>query len=190
MKNLELLLKLALKFFLIGLLSFGGGMASIAILFEIIVKEEAWLTTEAFTDLLTLSQMTPGPIAINAATFVGTHLAGFSGAVVSTLASVLAPFICVLLLAWLYKKYQHLEGLQKSLKGLRICSLFLLFQASILIFQNSLEGLGQSLEELIFLSGLFCLLMFLKVRYKWSILPLFAFSGLLFLSFKLLFSMG
>lgn len=184
MNEIKILLALAFKFFVIGLLSFGGGMASIAILYEMIVQEEAWLNSSSFMDLLTLSQMTPGPIAINAATFVGIHVGGYPGAILATLASVLAPFLSVLFLAWLYKKYKHLDWLQKSLKGLRICSLFLLAQASFVILNHTLENFKTHFLDQIFALLLFVVLYTLKIKYKLGMLSILICSGVCFLCFK------
>ena len=78
-------LKLFLSFLQIGCLSFGGGYAAMPLIQEQVVTLNHWLSMNAFTDLVTIAEMTPGPIAINAATFVGTQVAGTLGAVVATL---------------------------------------------------------------------------------------------------------
>ena len=72
-------LKLFLSFLQIGLFSFGGGYAAMPLIQEQVVTQHGWLTMTEFTDLITISQMTPGPIAINAATFVGSKIAGVPG---------------------------------------------------------------------------------------------------------------
>lgn len=77
-------LKLFLSFLQIGLFSFGGGYASLPLIREQVVEQNTWLSMSEFTDLITISQMTPGPIAVNSATFVGIKIAGIGGAVCAT----------------------------------------------------------------------------------------------------------
>ena len=92
-------LKLFLSFLQIGLFSFGGGYAAMPLIQEQVVTQHGWLTMTEFTDLITISQMTPGPIAINAATFVGSKIAGVPGSVAATKWSMVVIFgICLLLL--------------------------------------------------------------------------------------------
>ena len=76
-------LELLLSFFQIGLLSFGGGMAALPLISQQVVDKHGWLTMGEFTDLITISEMTPGPIGINSSTFVGIRVAGVPGAVIA-----------------------------------------------------------------------------------------------------------
>lgn len=107
------------SFFQIGALSFGGGYAAMPLIQNQVVELHHWLTMSQFADVVTISGMTPGPIAINAATFVGTQLAGLVGAVVATLGCVTPSCIIVLGLAYLYSRYQQLPAIQGILSGLR-----------------------------------------------------------------------
>lgn len=107
------------SFFQIGLFSIGGGYAALPLIREQIVEKHAWLTMAAFTDVVTIAEMTPGPIAINAATFVGTQVGGIAGALVATFGCVLPSCVIVILLAWLYRKYRSLTLMQGILSGLR-----------------------------------------------------------------------
>ena len=84
-------LQLFLSFLQIGAFSFGGGYAAMPLIQEQVVTLHGWLTADTFADLVTIAEMTPGPIAINAATFVGTQVAGVTGAVVATLLPVSCP---------------------------------------------------------------------------------------------------
>lgn len=77
-------LQLFLSFLQIGLFSFGGGYAAMPLLQEQLVARNGWLSVQEFADLVTIAEMTPGPIAVNAATFVGTKLAGLPGALAAT----------------------------------------------------------------------------------------------------------
>lgn len=112
-------LRLFWSFFQIGLFSFGGGYASMPLIKAQVVEQNHWLTTTEFTDIITISQMTPGPIAINSATFVGIRIGGIGGALAATFGCVLPSCIVVLLLAYLYYKYQKLTVVQSVLGGLR-----------------------------------------------------------------------
>ena len=91
-----LLLELFLVFVQIGAFAFGGGYAVLPLIQKFVVEDRGWLSTAEMTDLVSLSQMTPGPIAINSATFVGTKLAGIPGAVVATMGNVLPQLILMI----------------------------------------------------------------------------------------------
>ncbi len=119
--------------FQIGLLSFGGGYAILPLIQARIVDELGWLTLTEFTDIVTISQMTPGPIGINAATFVGTKVAGLFGAISATAGMVAPSFIIVLALAYLYKKYNGLPIIQNVLGALRPASVGLIAASGLSI---------------------------------------------------------
>ena len=97
---MNIYLQLFISFVQIGALSFGGGYAAMPLIQQQVVTLHGWLSPAEFTDLITISQMTPGPIAINSATFVGTRIAGFGGAVAATVGCVLPSCLLVSLLAW------------------------------------------------------------------------------------------
>jgi len=94
-----ILLKLFWSFFQIGMFSIGGGMAAIPLIQNQVVNLHHWLTLTEFTDLITIAEMTPGPIAINSATFVGIRIAGIPGAIISTVGCIFPSCIIVSLLA-------------------------------------------------------------------------------------------
>ncbi len=100
-------LELFLIFAQVGLFGFGGGYACIPLIQSKVVDQYHWLSMGEFGDLISISQMTPGPIVINTATFVGTRIGGPWGAVVATLGSVLPSIIIVSVIAYFYKKYKH-----------------------------------------------------------------------------------
>ena len=107
------------SFLKIGVFSFGGGYAAIPLVQDIIVHENNWLTVAEFTDLITISQMTPGPISVNSATFVGLDIAGFWGAFFATLGNLLPSFVIVTFVAWIYLRYRTIDTLQNVLKVLQ-----------------------------------------------------------------------
>lgn len=112
-------LELFISFIKIGAFSFGGGYACMPLIQEQVIQSHHWLTLNEFTDLITISQMTPGPIAINSATFVGTKIAGFPGAIIATIGCILPSCIIVTTITYLYVKYRHLATLQAILNILR-----------------------------------------------------------------------
>ena len=114
-----ILLKLFWSFLQIGLFSIGGGYAAMPLIQNQIVEINAWLSLSEFADVVTIAEMTPGPIAINAATFVGQRIAGLSGALAATLGCVLPSLVIVLILAVIYYKYRSLRLMQGILGGLR-----------------------------------------------------------------------
>lgn len=138
-------LELFWSFFKIGLFSFGGGYAALPLIQDAVVTGKAWLTMSQFTDLLTISQMTPGPIALNASTFVGTQVAGVLGAIVATLGCVTPSCIIVLILAKLYYKYKNLNAMQNILFGLRPAVVSLIATAGVSILFTAL-GIGETLD--------------------------------------------
>lgn len=128
------------SFFKIGLFSIGGGYASLPLIQKEIVELHEWLTMTEFTDIITISQMTPGPIAINTSTFVGTQIGGLLGAIVATLGCVTPSFIIVLILAYIYVKYKNLTIISDILYGLRPAVVSLIGVAGISIVMLAFFG--------------------------------------------------
>ena len=133
-------LQLFLSFLQIGSLSFGGGYAAMPLIQNQVVQLHSWLSQSEFTDLITISQMTPGPIAINSATFVGTRIAGIPGALAATAGCVLPSCILVTLLAKIYLKYRNLSLLQGVLKSLRPAVIAMIAAAGASILVNAFWG--------------------------------------------------
>lgn len=133
-------LQLFLSFLQIGAFSFGGGYAAMPLIQNQVVQLHSWLSQSEFTDLITISQMTPGPIAINSATFVGTRIAGMPGALAATAGCVLPSCILVTLLAKIYLKYRNLSLLQGVLKSLRPAVIAMIAAAGVSILVNAFWG--------------------------------------------------
>lgn len=135
-----ILLQLFWSFIQIGLFSFGGGYAALPLIQEQVVNVQGWLTVQEFADVITLSQMTPGPIALNAASFVGTRMGGIPGAIVATFGNVLPSLIIVQILAWIYFKYRSLKVMKGILYGLRPAVVALIASAGLSILFLALFG--------------------------------------------------
>lgn len=135
-------------FFQIGMFSFGGGYAALPLIQAQVVDTYGWLNMREFADIITISQMTPGPIAINSATFVGTRIAGFWGATVATFGCVLPSSIIVLLLSILYKKYRNLKHVQGVLSGLHPAIIGLIASAGAAMIIQALWNGGPILFQI------------------------------------------
>ncbi|MEW6171061.1 MAG: chromate transporter [Candidatus Omnitrophota bacterium] len=114
-----MLLTLFWTFFKVGFFTFGGGYAMIPIIEREIVEKHQWLTLAQFTDLIAISEMTPGPISVNAATFVGYKLAKFFGSLAATLGLILPSFLVILVIASIFVHFQENLIVQAVFKGLR-----------------------------------------------------------------------
>ena len=165
-------LDLFLSFFQIGLFSFGGGMAAMPLIQAQVVDRHGWLTMAEFTDLITISEMTPGPIAVNSSTFVGTRIGGTLGAFVATFGCILPSCLIVSLLAWLYFRYQNLSYIQGTLKGLRPAIVALIASAGLSILTLALQGAN----GINWLGALLFLAAFLVLR-KWKPDPIYVMLG-------------
>ena len=150
---MSIYIQLFLSFVQIGALSFGGGYAAMPLIQQQVVTLHGWLSPGEFTDLITISQMTPGPNAINSATFVGTRIAGFWGAVAATVGCVLPSCLLVSLLAWAYLRYRNLSLIQHVLASLRPAVIAMIASAGVSILvtaiwsQTALTSLSQALDS-------------------------------------------
>lgn len=130
-------LTLFLTFFEIGLFTFGGGYAMISIVFEKTLAH-GWLTEGEILNMIAVSESTPGPIAINMATFVGSTQAGILGSLCATLGVVLPSFIIILLISAVIKNFLKYEGVQAFLGGVRPCVVGLILGTAINLFMSTL----------------------------------------------------
>lgn len=135
-----MILQLFLSFIKVGMFSVGGGYAAIPLIQNQIVDVLGLMSLEEFTDLITIAEMTPGPISINSATFVGTRLAGIPGAIICTLGCILPSFLICLTLAYFYYKYRQLDGVQKVLSALRPAVVALIASAGLSILLLGIFG--------------------------------------------------
>lgn len=139
-------LQLYWVFFQIGALAFGGGYATIPLIQSLVVEQHGWLSVTEMTDLVAISQMTPGPIAVNAATFVGTKVAFIPGSVIATLGLITPSTILMLSLARIIFSNRDVPIMDKALKGLRPGVIALIAIASISMFTASvltpIQGFG------------------------------------------------
>ena len=182
-------LQLFLSFLKIGLFSFGGGYAALPLIQGQVVTAHGWLSTGEFTDLITISQMTPGPIAINGATFVGIKIAGLPGAFVATLGCITPSCIIVTLLAWLYMKYRNLSAMQLILTSLRPAVVAMIASAGITILTTafwSSQGTVQLATTNWYLVGIFVICLILLQKYKLNPIWVLLLAGVMILGLAIL----
>jgi len=134
-------LSLFWAFFKIGLFSFGGGYAILAMVQQEVVANNAWLTQSEFTDIVAISQMTPGPISINAATFIGYRQAGIPGSLLCTFGVILPSLLLMLVITLSYVKLRRLPWFKNIFQKLRWLTLGLIGAAAILIGKGAFPDL-------------------------------------------------
>lgn len=167
------------SFLQVGLFSVGGGYAAIPLIQEQIVNTHGLLTMAEFTDLITIAEMTPGPISINSATFVGQRVLGIWGAIICTIGVILPSIIICLLLAYVYYKYKEFKGIKTVLGTMRPAVVALIANAgvSILLLAIAPNGLGNGLSYLDI--GLFLGSFYLLRKFKANPIAIILGSGVI-----------
>ena len=167
-------LELLWSFIQIGLFSVGGGYAALPLIQQQVVDLHPWLTMNQFADVMAIAEMTPGPIAINSATFVGIQGAGLPGAIVATVGCVLPPCVFVLSLAYISYRFRGLSMVQGILLGLRPAVIAMIASAGLSLLILALYGLRtlpSDPTQLDWIAAiLFCAALF--VLRKWKISPI------------------
>jgi chromate transporter len=172
-------LQLLISFFQVGLFGIGGGYATLPLIQDQVVTLHQWLTMKEFTDVITISQMTPGPIAINSATFVGIRIAGVAGALVATLGCILPSCIIVMLVSHFYFKYQNLSLVRGILDGLRPAVVALIASAGISILLLALFNVETFLRNMpaVDVKALVIFAVSLFILRKWKADPIYVMLG-------------
>ena len=123
-------------FFKIGAFTFGGGYAMVALLEHEFVEEKRWLTREEFLDMVAIAESTPGPVAVNSATYIGYKLAGAAGAAASTLAVCLPSFAVIYLISLFFDRFLQLTVVANAFKGIQACVIYLILSAGVKMLKN------------------------------------------------------
>lgn len=176
-----LLFKLFFSFIQIGLFSVGGGYAAIPLIQEQIVNIHSLMTLEEFSDLITVAEMTPGPISINSATFVGMRLAGIPGVLLCSIGCIIPSFCISLILAHFYYKYRSVSGVQIVLGAMRPAVVALIGSAGVSIltlalFQTEPKEFVLGNLQIVEL-GIFIVALFLLRKFKISAITVILGSG-------------
>ena len=178
-----LLLKLFFAFIQVGMFSVGGGYAAIPLIQEQIVNIYGLMSMEEFSDLITVAEMTPGPISINSATFVGMRLAGIPGVLLCSIGCIIPSFCICLTLAHFYYKYRTVSGVQVVLGSLRPAVVALIGSAgaSILmlgLFETDIKNVVLGNIRLVEL-GIFVIALFILRKFKVSAISIILGSGVI-----------
>ena len=161
-------------FFKIGLFTFGGGYAMIALLEEEFIQRRKWQDKDEFLDMTAIAESTPGPVAINSATYLGYKLAKVPGAATATVAVCLPSFLIIYAISLFFEQFTQLTVIANAFKGIQVCVIYLIFSAGVRMLKAldkspfatgvlaavmlvmvglSLAGVSVSSILLIFLSG-------------------------------------
>ena len=132
-KSLETLF---FTFFKIGLFTFGGGYAMIALLEEEFIQRRKWLDKDEFLDMTAIAESTPGPVAINSATYLGYKLAKVPGAATATVAVCLPSFLIIYAISLFFEQFTQLTVIANAFKGIQVCVIYLIFSAGVRMLKS------------------------------------------------------
>lgn len=147
--NMKKIWTLFLTFLKIGAFTFGGGYAMIALLEDEFLAKKKWLDKEEFLNMVAIAESTPGPVAVNSATYLGYRLAGVPGAFAATAAVCLPSFFVIYLISLFFDQFLSLTYVDYAFRGIRVCVVYLIFSAGI----KMLRTLDHSLFQVIVLVG-------------------------------------
>lgn len=139
-EKLKRCLQLFITFFKIGAFTFGGGYAMIPLISREAAENKKWITEEDILEIVAIAESTPGPIAINASTFVGFRVAGFFGAFCATFGVVLPSFIVISIISLVLKKFENLKAVKYAFYGIRAGVLALIFKALFNMYKKCPKG--------------------------------------------------
>ena len=136
MKKCSILWEIFASLFKIGLFTFGGGYAMIALIENEYVTKRGWITKEEFLDLVAIAESTPGPIAVNAATYVGYKTGGTLGAIVGTVGVCLPSFIIIYVISLFLDAFLSLSIIESAFRGIQVCVIYLVISAAIKLLKG------------------------------------------------------
>ena len=172
-------LELLWSFFQIGLFSIGGGYAAMPLIQNQVVDVHPWLSMTQFADIMTIAEMTPGPIAINSATFVGIQVAGIPGAIIATIGCIFPSCVIVITLAYIYYRFRGLRMVQGVLTGLRPAVVAMIASAGITLVIMAFYGeriVPADLSGINIISVIIFVVGFFVLR-KWKANPIYVMLG-------------
>ena len=156
MKKTNQLLTLFLSFLKIGLFTFGGGYAMIALIEREFVEKKKWIGKKEFLDVIAISESTPGPLAINSATYIGYEVKGFLGALLSTIAVSIPSFVIIYIISLFLNKFLAFEYVGYAFRGIQVCVIYLILSAGI----KMLKELDKTfINILVFILTIICMVL-------------------------------
>ncbi len=136
MRKIKTLFTLFLTMFKIGLFTFGGGYAMISIIQRELVERKKWLANDEFLDIVAIAESTPGPLAINSATYIGYKICGVLGSIFATLGVVIPSFVIIFVISLFFDEFMSLTYVQYAFKGIQVCVAFLIISAGIKMLKH------------------------------------------------------
>lgn len=176
MKKSKLILTLFLTFFKIGAFTFGGGYAMLSLLENEFVEKKGWLTKEEFLDMVAIAESTPGPVAINSATYIGYKAGGVLGSTFATLGVVLPSFIIIYIISLFLDAFLKLTIVANAFKGIQACVVYLIGSVGIKLFKQMDK---KPLPIAIMSTVLVCMIAFSLFAVKFSSIIYILISGTL-----------
>ena len=134
--KMKKLIQLFLMFLKIGAFTFGGGYAMIALLENEFIEKKKWIDREEFLNMVAIAESTPGPVAINSATYIGYRVGGAAGAALSTLAVSIPSFVIIYLISLFFDKFLSLTYVAYAFKGIQVCVVYLIASAGVRMFKG------------------------------------------------------
>lgn len=156
-EKLKLILVLGLSFLKIGLFTFGGGYAMIALIQKEFVSKRKWISETEFMDVVAIAESTPGPLAINSATYIGYKIGKTVGATISTLCVCIPSFVIIYLISLFFDAFLKFTVVQYAFKGIQVCVVFLIFTAGWKMLKQMQKDL---FNWVLFIGTFLCLVVF------------------------------
>ncbi len=178
------LLSVFLSFLKVGAFTFGGGYAMIALLEDEFVQKKKWIGKDEFLDMTAIAESTPGPVAINSATYIGYKIAGVAGSVTATIAVVIPSFVTIYVISLFFEKFLSLKWVGYAFNGIQACVVYLILTAGLKMLKESEKD---ALSIFIFITVLVLSILFSILSVSFSSVFFILLSGLLYL---VVFAMG
>ncbi len=181
MTDVTLLLRIFIAFVRVGAVAFGGAYAAIPLVEQEVVTNEGFMAYSEFVDLLALDEITPGPILINSATFVGMKLAGIPGAVSATFGCIAVPCVVAISLLFLFRKYKDTTLVKSIVLTLKCMALALIFSTMVKLGMNAVvpDGVSVNVMHAVYAAAVMCAAFYLMHWKKLSPLPVMLGCGAL-----------
>ena len=165
LKKLKGYLSLFLTMLKIGLFTFGGGYAMIALLENEFVEKKSWLEKDEFLDVAAIAESTPGPIAINAATYIGYKNAGILGSIIATLGICIPSFVIIYTISLLFDAFLSLTLVAYAFRGIQVCVVYLILTAGLKM-QKQLQK--NAFNRIVVSATLICMVVFSLLAVRFS----------------------
>ena len=183
MKKTNQLLTIFFSFLKIGLFTFGGGYAMIALIEKEFVEKKKWIEKKEFLDVIAIAESTPGPLAINSATYVGYKVKGFLGALLATIAVSIPSFVIIYIISLFLNKFLAIEYVGYAFRGIQVCVIYLILSAGI----KMLKELEKTfINVLVFILTIICMITFSLLSIDFSSIYYIFIGGFIGLSVYLI----